>query len=97
MSDCHDRLHPADDRRNQSANATGGRAEKLTNHVMGVTARLRIQPISERFRSGEGSEESALPATDGFALQLDEIPNLEPMRFCVTVRNRFENDPGEIA
>src|SRR5262245_60963211 len=52
MSDCHDRLHPADDRRNQSANATGGKAEKLTNHVMGVTARPRVQPISERFRSG---------------------------------------------
>jgi hypothetical protein len=64
---------------------------------MGVTARSRIQPISERFRSGEASEESALPAADGFALQLDEIPNVEPMRFWVTVRNRFENDPGEIA
>ena len=56
MSDCHDRLHPADDRRNQSATAMGGNAEKLTNHVMGVTARPRIQSISERFRSGNGSK-----------------------------------------
>src|SRR5262245_54406475 len=31
------------------------RPKKLTNHVMGVTARPRIQPISERFRSGERS------------------------------------------
>src|SRR5262245_27127819 len=53
MSDCHDRLHPADDRLNQSANATGGKAEQHTNHVMGLTARPRIQLISERFRSGE--------------------------------------------
>src|SRR5262245_22533883 len=43
MSDCHDRLHPADDRRNQSANGTGGKAEKLTNHVMRLTVRPRIQ------------------------------------------------------
>jgi hypothetical protein len=56
MSDRHDGLHPDDDRRNQSSNATGGTAEKLTNHVMGVTARPRIQPISERFRSGNGQE-----------------------------------------
>src|SRR5262245_15734177 len=47
--------------------------------------------------AGSSAEESALPAADGFALQLDEIPNVEPMRFWVTVRNRFENDPGEIA
>src|SRR5262245_11460905 len=61
MSDCHDRLHPADDRRNQSANATGGNAEKLTNLVMGVTARPRIQPISERFRFAGVSNELLSP------------------------------------
>src|SRR5262245_23332375 len=61
MSDCHDRLHPSDDRRNQSANATGGNAEKLTNHVMGGTARPRNQRISERFRFAGCSVELRSP------------------------------------
>ena len=41
-------------RRNQSANATGSNADKLANHVTDVTARPRIQSISERFRRGVG-------------------------------------------
>ena len=36
----------------KSANAADGNAEKFTNRVMRVTARPRIQAISERFRSG---------------------------------------------
>src|SRR5262245_26827891 len=69
----------------------GGNAEKLTNHVMGVTARFSIQPISERFRSGNGQKGLDTTPTGKAMFQMMDIfaeferahrPGTSPCRAC---------------